>query len=272
MWERSWRRKRATGWPGEDERLRGRYGTKVPQMVLEGLQNEAGKGDGPAASLGLRGVRNAAEACQLVRLALHGDRLVQRLDAPALQAEELAAAQAGEPTEEHEAPEPGLRWPRRASSTVGGGEHRPLPLLFDAGATDCARVPADQSVGDGGVQDRPEQAITLGCLVLRETCGLGVPEPDPFRCDLPESGGAEGRVQVPAEEGSVALGGCRCQRTSLDEPVFHPGVRILTEEALPTLGGRSPGPPAPHLRPCDETTWRPRESETSLVRWTPLTR
>jgi hypothetical protein len=76
----------------------------------------------------------------------------------------------------------------------GGVDEGPLGRPPDSGTFYSARVLADQVVRDSGVEDRPQYAVALGCLVVASPSDeFGVPLADVLRGDLAERSAFEAR-------------------------------------------------------------------------------
>lgn len=137
-------------------------------MLVERLENERRQCHGPVAGLGLGCGQDPPEAGHLVRLTDLRNGVVERIDVPALQAEQFAGPQAGEAAEQDETAPPGFdgvgqpQYGRRV-------EHRPHFGVLNARTPDGARIAPDQPVAHSGVHDRPQQPVRLGRLVPRAT-------------------------------------------------------------------------------------------------------
>lgn len=82
-------------------------------------------------------------------------------DVLAAEPEQLAPAEPAERRHQHQGAVAGLYAVREVEDLIDGRK-RSLRRLLHARAADRARVGGEEPVGDGRVQDRPQEAVALG--------------------------------------------------------------------------------------------------------------
>ena len=130
-------------------------------MFLEGCQELGREGEGAATRGGLGWADQDLAALVVLALDADVDGGVEEVDVAAGQAEQLAASQPAERSQQHQRPVAG-RDGIGQGVDLADGRDAALLVLLDPGPPDGTRVHGEVAVLDGGREDRAQEAVRLG--------------------------------------------------------------------------------------------------------------